>query len=407
MRVEKKIVVIADDFTGAAEIGGIGLRHGLRVAIETEAVDNNNIDLLVIATDTRTMSAQQAAQHIAELVKKIMTFEPYLVYKKIDSVLRGNVSEELESQLNTMGLKRSIIIAANPVFKRIIKDGKYYIDDVPLEETCFSTDSQYPIQSNDVLRILTPSIEYPIVSKKTNDFLPEKGLIMGDVESLDDLRKWTLKSNSDTLFAGASGFFNSLLITLQLSKQKGLSHIPAFGKKALFILGSSYPKEKDIIDKMVKNGHHHSNMPKEIYENKQFDPVIFNNWVHDVVNELKNNNKVIVSSIHSHSQDPDIFLRIKQTVGKLVTEVFEHITPDEILIEGGSTTSEILDKLNIKKLIPIQELDMGVIRMKVSNSQNLCLTTKPGSYSWPETVWVKEEIDKLNKETLVNVKSHE
>ena len=29
------IVVIADDFTGAAEIGGIGLKYGLKVVIET------------------------------------------------------------------------------------------------------------------------------------------------------------------------------------------------------------------------------------------------------------------------------------------------------------------------------------------------------------------------------------
>jgi hypothetical protein len=32
------IAVIADDFTGAAEICGIGLRHGLNVILETEAI---------------------------------------------------------------------------------------------------------------------------------------------------------------------------------------------------------------------------------------------------------------------------------------------------------------------------------------------------------------------------------
>ena len=54
------IAVIADDFTGAAEIGGIGLRHGMRVVIETEPVPNGQVDLLVIATDSRSKNQQDA-----------------------------------------------------------------------------------------------------------------------------------------------------------------------------------------------------------------------------------------------------------------------------------------------------------------------------------------------------------
>jgi len=38
------IAVIADDFTGAAEIGGVGLRYGLQVLIETEVNDVSDVD---------------------------------------------------------------------------------------------------------------------------------------------------------------------------------------------------------------------------------------------------------------------------------------------------------------------------------------------------------------------------
>ena len=86
MNERKKIIVIADDFTGAAEIGGIGLRHGLKVAIETEPVDNNSVDLLVIATDTRSMNGNDAANYITEVTSKILSFNPFMIYKKIDSV---------------------------------------------------------------------------------------------------------------------------------------------------------------------------------------------------------------------------------------------------------------------------------------------------------------------------------
>ena len=63
------IAVIADDFTGAAEIGGIGLKYGLNVIIETKVQEVSEADLLVIATDTRSLSADQASLEIEKITK--------------------------------------------------------------------------------------------------------------------------------------------------------------------------------------------------------------------------------------------------------------------------------------------------------------------------------------------------
>jgi len=388
---KKKILVIADDFTGAAEIGGIGIRNGLRVAIETEPIYSEENDITVIATDTRSMSKQEAALHISKLTRELVQFNPLFIYKKIDSVLRGNISEELVTQMKVTGKKLAIIVAANPVFKRIIKDGNYYIDDVPLNETCFSNDSQFPIQSNEVLKLLNPIEGYPIINLKPDDPLPEKGLIIGDVENLDDLQKWTLKYNEDILFAGAFGFFNSLLKSLNYTDSNYQRLNQPFGTPALFIMGSTYPKNESIIARMVEMGHYHSNMPKEIYDDENFNSELMNVWVHEIVTKINEKQKVIVSCIHKKPRQKDNSFRIKKIIAELVKRVFEEVKIQEILIEGGSTTSEILDNLGIKKLTPLQELDTGVIRMKVDHIPGLYLTTKPGSYQWPEKVWMNDE----------------
>jgi hypothetical protein len=81
-----------------------------------------------------------------------------------------------------------------------------------------------------------------------------------------------------------------------------------------------------------------------------------------------------------------------------VKRVADRITLNEILIEGGSTTSEILKHMNIKKLIPFHELDTGVIRMKVDGVPGLCITTKPGSYLWPQNMWLTDVIEQLNNQ---------
>ena len=401
MNHKKKIAVIADDFTGAAEIGGIGLRHGLNVVIETVPIDNKEADLLIIATDTRSMDKHEAMRYIARVTKQLMRCQPLFIFKKIDSVLRGNVAEELVAQMKVMHKNRSIIIAANPVFNRIVKDGRYYIDDIPLDQTCFSNDSQYPIRNADVLAILSSVENYPVVNLKPDDPLPDKGLVVGDVENMDDLGKWAVRFNESTLFAGASGIFDSLLLGLHLNN--GVSKIqPApFGKNALFVLGSSYPKDTLLLSQMIQCGHFLSNMPVEIYNQRDFSPGYLENWANEVVAGIKKYNKVIVASMHGNSIETGLSFRIKQVMAELVKRVSSKVKLNEILIEGGSTTSAILEHMKIKKLFPVQELDTGVIRMNVDGIPDLYITTKPGSYLWPGNVWLPSEIERFYNMKIV------
>ena len=54
------IAVIADDFTGASEIGGVGIRHGYDVIIDTKIAKNVKTDILIIATDTRSQNFEES-----------------------------------------------------------------------------------------------------------------------------------------------------------------------------------------------------------------------------------------------------------------------------------------------------------------------------------------------------------
>ncbi len=400
MSKRKKIIVIADDFTGAAEIGGIGLRHGLNVAIETEPIDSPDIDLMVLATDTRSLQPEEASKVIKDLTEKALKLKPYLIYKKIDSVLRGNVSEELSAQMDVMELNKCIIIAGNPIFNRVIKNGKYFVNNEPLNETCFASDSQHPRTTNDIRKILAPSEKYPLTIANKSEKLPNRGLIMGDVESIEDLLDWAKFFREDTLFAGASGFFNSLLSHLKVSRQELNEKDIPFGDKRFFILGSSFPKAHDILPQMEENGHYYSNMPEEVFRNGEGATDAFNKWVNEIIDAFKMHQKVIISSIHKSNHEPDLFIRIKKQMAEVVKRVTQKVRVDELLIEGGSTTSQILSELQINRLIPLQEFTTGVIRMQVASKDQMCMTTKPGSYNWPEELWLNKNITQLKNRNL-------
>ena len=56
-----------------------------------------------------------------------------ILYKKIDSTLRGNVAAELEAAREALGVKRPIIVApAFPAQGRIVQDGRVLVDGRPL-----------------------------------------------------------------------------------------------------------------------------------------------------------------------------------------------------------------------------------------------------------------------------------
>src|SRR5688572_845210 len=99
------IAVIADDFSGAAELGGIGLRYALGVEISTEINAGTNADLLVIDANTRSVKEEEAVQKIEQITKGLLQLQPEWTYKKTDSVLRGHVVAELKAQLKVMGIK--------------------------------------------------------------------------------------------------------------------------------------------------------------------------------------------------------------------------------------------------------------------------------------------------------------
>ena len=380
------IAVIADDFTGAAEIGGVGLRNRLKVVIETEYIQNSDADLLIIATDTRSLQASEASEHIIKITERLLKFNPKFIFKKVDSVLRGNITKELIAQIETSHQKRSVIVAANPIFKRIIRDGVYYIDYVPLEKTWFSSDPEYPVRSSSVLEILGSSDKWPIISLKHDDYMPDNGFIVGDVNDMDDFQKWSHLIDDKTLPAGSSGFFNALLEGQRIFGTENYPVIP-FGDRALYVLGSTYPKEPDFLKKLEENGHFISNIPDEIYYNKNFNKCHLDLWADNIARGIIAHKKVITPILRSPSQEPDLAFRIRENIGELIKKVLERIEINELLIEGGSTTSVVLKYLNINKLIPIQELDTGVIRMKIDEFPDLCITTKPGSYFWPDSVW--------------------
>jgi D-threonate/D-erythronate kinase len=352
------IAVIADDFTGAAELAGISLRYGLKVELCVGIVEYKNADVLIVSTDSRSLKKNEAIRITEELLKKILELKPKLIYKKIDSVLRGYVLEEAKVQMKMMNKLRAFIMPANPSLNRTIKNGEYFVDGIKISETGFAHDPEFPIKTDSVKEMLDNEVEV----LKSTDELPDTGIVVGEVENFEDYNYWANKANEETVLVGAGDFFIALLNRYYQPQQQKQFEMQL---PHLYVCGTAFKERKEFIKKL--------NCVSWLPE------VVNEEWLKETGDIIKNKQKAVIAIDDSK----DAALSLRNKMAKAVKEIVKRETIKEIFIEGGSTAAAVLEELNIKKLSPVNELQRGVVRMKANN---LFITVKPGSYQLPEEI---------------------
>jgi len=371
------IVVIADDITGAAEMGGIALRYGLKTMISDNFKNADKYDAIVIYTNTRSMTVKSAAEIMGELTTQAMALKPSLFYKKTDSVLRGHVLAEMKSQMNAMNLKKGLLVPINPSSGRIIKNGKYFINNVPLHETSFFIDPEFPVSTSNVKEILGEK-KIQVQVKKKSEGVAADGVTVGEAETSEGLDSWTRHANGPVLLAGGGSFFNALLNSTH-PEERSEKQSPEFSKPFCLVSGTTFRKN---VDRIRKHQQIVSYMPNYIFSAKQVNSISFDDWIDDALAILAKYNKVIIAIDNRENKKADPKL-LREKLALLVHRLVAKSNIADLLIEGGATAYSIVKKLGWHSFLPVEEINQGIVRMKVVERPGVHLTIKPGSYEWP------------------------
>jgi len=352
------IAVIADDFTGAAELAGISLRYGLKVELCVGEVGYRNADVLVVSSDSRSLKKNEAINITKQLLKEIVRQKPKLIYKKIDSVLRGYVLEEAKAQMSLMNKSTAFIMPANPSLNRTIRNGEYFVDDIKIIETGFAHDPEFPTTTNSVKEMLDNEVEVI----KPKDELPDKGIIVGEVSKPEDYNYWADKVNEETILVGAGDFFIALLNKYFQPQQQRQFEMQS---PHLYVCGTAFKERKEFIKKL--------NCISWLPE------VVDEDWLRKTGDMIKKKQKAVIAIDESTATASSL----RNKMAKATSEIVKREAIKEIFIEGGSTAAAILQELKITVLEPTDELSRGVVRMKTGK---LFITVKPGSYELPEQI---------------------
>jgi uncharacterized protein YgbK (DUF1537 family) len=377
------IGVIADDLTGAAELGAVGLRHGLNAEIVRAGEPSGRADLVCVDTDSRSCEAAVAARKAASAAKMLRAAGAEWVYKKVDSVLRGQVTAEIEAVMKQLKLDRALLLPANPSLGRTIRDGHYYLHGKPIHKTEFARDPEYPRRSSQVVRLLAAPEHFLLRVVNGDRFLGPGTIVIGEAGTPADVRSWAEHQEASILPAGGSEFFNALLAG-EAAHPAGVEHfLGAATGRELFISGTSTHEARLFMQAERRRKTPVFSLPQELAWGAEFTPAAVMAVAQRVAAGFDQHSRVLLAVGLPPVRDVEIARQLARNVVRVAEQVLRKVSVARIYAEGGATAAELVRRMGWSRLTVLRELAPGVATLAVDSDDATLLTIKPGTYAWP------------------------
>ncbi|MDU1909657.1 four-carbon acid sugar kinase family protein [Fusobacterium sp.] len=402
-----KLVIIADDLTGALDTGVQFSKKNMSAIVTTDLNFNfeeisKETDVIVIDTESRHIPADEAKERVKSVLSKFDKEKIKFFYKKTDSTLRGNIGSEIEGFMEGLNINEVSFIPAFPLGKRTVKDGILYVDNIKLAETQFAMDILNPVTESFIPDIINKQSEIKAKVKDINeDFDPqdekEKHIYIFDSENMEDMKnigKVLYNKNKLNYTIGNAGFAEVLTHYIKSDTKK--EDIIFHDDRILFVCGSvniTSLKQCKYAEKIgyCSDSLKFSNIISEDYKSSD-------NYITDkeYLKEKINNNKkfllrtsdsedVIKKAIEYTEKNSismeELTSNIANSTGQLVSDLIREHEIKNLIIFGGDTLMGILKNIGCQYVIPISEIFPGVVFTRaVGKNTVINVITKAGGF---------------------------
>jgi uncharacterized protein YgbK (DUF1537 family) len=387
--------VVADDLTGAAELAAVGARYGLRAEVLVKASPADSVapeaDLVCYDTDSRFCSPEEAARRSSAAAAWLWQAGAKWVYKKVDSVLRGQVTAEVLAVMRELKLDSTLLAPANPGLGRTIQNGRYFVHARPIDQTEFSADPEYPRLSSNVLDLMTYPKEVPICVGRVGEPLPDTGIILCEAGNRDDLTGWARQSDLHRLHAGGAEFFAAFLAARGLSRkapsERRQMQTPDSSKE-LFVCGSTSEATRAFVETARRHNTPVFGLPVELAEGSPFSSAAAGALAQAVFQAFEKCGRVILHVGLPPVTERAIARRLVSHLAQVAEVVLGRPDITRVYVEGGATAAELVERMGWRRLLLVEELAAGVVTLRPEAAPALMLTMKPGSYRWPDRIQI-------------------
>jgi len=237
----QKILVVADDLTGAVDTGAQFSKRSFKTCVITGSNEFEKsldvCDVLVVDTESRFDNSKTAYKKTFETGKLAKSENFKYIYKKLDSTMRGNVGAEIAGLMDSMNISHTFVVPALPLYDRTTLNGNVYIKGVLLAETDYANDPKNPIKESYIPAIITRQTDKKTGVISFNDLLAGREEFRSklnnimkdgiqiividaeDDEDLDLIASVVTGIKDRVMFAGCSGLAEKMATYIELHKE--------------------------------------------------------------------------------------------------------------------------------------------------------------------------------------------
>ena len=121
-------LLIADDLTGACDAAVHFAIEGLRASVCLSSCGSaDGVQVLAITTESRELESAAARSLVTRTASALPHRSAAILFKKIDSTLRGNLHSEIAACLETFGCDAAVVCPAFPALDRVVEKGCLHV----------------------------------------------------------------------------------------------------------------------------------------------------------------------------------------------------------------------------------------------------------------------------------------
>ena len=409
-----KMAVIADDLTGANDTAVQFAKHNIstcvRMDFENMEFHKEKSDVVVIDTDSRDMTPNDAYEKVKRTCELIKAQHVQHIYKKIDSTLRGNLGAEIAAAADVFEPDIIVIAPAFPSNHRVTIGGCQFLNGVPINKTEIAYAPKTSVKESNIVKLLNTQTDAEIVSIPLTSMDADADIVRGEVEhclSLD--KKWivfdvvkemdfktilsAVKGYEKILWVGSAGLAEQLSVSYKCSTGKQMEKTAKEGD-VLIVAGSLSKITRGQIQELLEN----SNVQLvkinviSIIDEQEFE---IKQCIEEVNRHLESKKDVLLTSVESDDDVEKVVQKAKiyGLSGKEVSErtacafaeVVRNVFTDGLaglVLTGGDIAAHVCRGIKAEGIEVIEEISMGVPlgRLIGGKCDGLNVVTKAGAF---------------------------
>lgn len=377
----ERLLIIADDFTGALDTGIQFADYGARTEIMTDAdvdfAEYPTAEVIIVDTETRHLHGTEAYDIVFNLTQRAVNSGITCLYKKTDSGLRGNIAEEVRAVLDASGQGFIAFLPAFPQMNRIVKDGISYVDGIPISESVFAHDPFEPVTCSRVKDFFGDYKELVKEYRKPEELdidTEKKQIAIFDASTdleLNKIAEILQKKEKLKVLAGCAGF--AAAIPKYLSIPRRVMNVHTVKKPLLIVCGSINDISKKQISFAKDSGYTGVTLTMEQQLKEDYlltaegrhlvsDIVEICLWEGVCVVDTQSN----MQGVNKYLEKKGISLekarvRIADRISELLEGVIDNGLEATIMVIGGDTLFHFIRKMKCRQITLLCELEKGVV----------------------------------------------